>query len=53
MAAAKRGEVAAARLALKAATKVERQLAVEAARYTGRAKLDLLQAGLLKKASGG
>ena len=40
-----------ARLALKAAEGVEKALAIRAAKYTGRAKLDLLQSGLLKKAA--
>ena len=44
MAAEKRAEVSAAQKALGAAAGVERRLAVEAAKFTGRAKLDVLQA---------
>jgi hypothetical protein len=47
----KRSEISKARLALKAAEGVEQGLAVRAAKFTGRAKLDLLQSGLLKKAA--
>lgn len=41
----KQGEISKARLALKAAEGVERDLAVRAAKLTGSAKLDLLQSG--------
>ena len=47
----KQTELSEARLALKAAGKVETQLTVKAAAYTGKAKLDILQSKLLNQAA--
>ena len=47
----KQSELSEARLALKAAAKVETQLTVKAAQYTGKAKLDILQSKLLNQAA--
>jgi hypothetical protein len=47
----KQTELSEARLALKAAAKVETSLTVQAASYSGKAKLDILQSKLLTKAA--
>jgi len=47
----KQTELSEARLALKAASKVETELTVKAAAYTGKAKLDILQSKLLNQAA--
>mmetsp|Transcript_20767 Transcript_20767/g.33226 ORF Transcript_20767/g.33226 Transcript_20767/m.33226 type:complete len:258 (+) Transcript_20767:379-1152(+) len=47
----KQTELSEARLALKAAAKVETQLTVQAASFTGKAKLDILQSKLLNQAA--
>ena len=47
----KQSELSQARLALKAAARVERGLTVKAASYSGKAKLDILQSKLLTQAA--